>query len=105
MRAADLMLRYAIITIAWHLACAWIQAFQSPWPLLDAFELADSADEQLFKSLGVRFDAVSYGCMAHQLLVPIHAMIVKRVPRKTSSTVYPSRTFRHSPDFGGCFSS
>lgn len=27
MRAADLMLRYTIITIAWHLACAWIQTF------------------------------------------------------------------------------
>ena len=49
----DLLLRYLVIVIAAHLACAWVQTFQSPWPLVDAFELADCAEEQLFKSLGV----------------------------------------------------
>lgn len=48
----DLVLRHIIITIAIHLAVAWLQAFQSPWPLVDAFELADCAEDQLFKSLG-----------------------------------------------------
>lgn len=61
MRTADLMLRYTVIIAAWHLACAWIQTFQEPWPLVDAFELADNAEEQLFRSLGVRFDASVYG--------------------------------------------
>lgn len=49
----DLLLRYLIIAIAAHLACAWMHTFQSPWPLVDAFELADCAEEQLFRSLGV----------------------------------------------------
>ena len=49
----DLLLRYLIITIAAHLACAWMRTFQSPWPLVDAFELADCTEEQLFRSLGV----------------------------------------------------
>lgn len=57
MKTLDLWLRYAIIMIAWHLACAWLQSFQSPWPLADAFELADSAEEQLFKSLGIEFSS------------------------------------------------
>ena len=49
----DLLLRHLIIAIAAHLACAWTHTFQSPWPLVDAFELADCAEEQLFRSLGV----------------------------------------------------
>lgn len=52
----NLLLRYLIIALATHIACAWIQAFQTPWPLADAFELADTVEEQLFRSLGIRFD-------------------------------------------------
>lgn len=55
----DLLLRYVIISIAFQLACAWIQSFQKPWPLVDSFELAESAEEQLFRSLGVKFDIAS----------------------------------------------
>ncbi len=57
MSTIDLALRYAIITLAFQLACAWAHTFQSPWPLADAFELAPTAKDQLFKSLGVCFDA------------------------------------------------
>lgn len=53
MSSVDLALRYLIIVVAWHLACAWVQAFQSPYPIADAFELAGTAEEQLFKSLGI----------------------------------------------------
>lgn len=56
MSAIDLLLRYAIISIAFQLACAWAHTFQSPWPLPDAFQLAHSAESQLFQSLGVRLD-------------------------------------------------
>ncbi len=105
MRTADLMLRYAIIIAAWHLGCAWIQTFQEPWPLVDAFELADNAEEQLFKSLGICFDADCFGCAARQLLVLIHVTIVNRVPRKAISTVYLTCVPRHSSGVGGCFSS
>lgn len=57
----DLLLRYAIIQVAISLACAWIQAFYEPWPLVHAFDLADTAQEQLFQSLGVRFDGSLVG--------------------------------------------
>lgn len=50
---ADLLLRYLIIAIALQLACAWIKEFGTPWPLVDAFELAESAEDQLFKSMGI----------------------------------------------------
>lgn len=53
MSSADLALRYLIIVVAWHLACAWAQTFQSPYPIADAFELAGTAEEKLFKSLGI----------------------------------------------------
>ena len=53
MSSVDLALRYLIIAVAWHLACAWIQTFQSSYPITDAFELAGTAEEQLFKSLGI----------------------------------------------------
>lgn len=49
----DLALRYIIIATAIHLACAWEQAFHVSWPLPGAFELADTAEAQLFRSLGV----------------------------------------------------
>ena len=58
MKTVDLALRYAIIYAALQLACAWAQTFQSPWPLVDAFELAPTAEEQLFRSLGIRFRAL-----------------------------------------------
>jgi len=45
MSAIDLVLRYAIISVAFQLACAWVHTFQSPWPLVDAFELASTAEE------------------------------------------------------------
>lgn len=59
MSSVDLMLRYCIIAAAWHLACAWAQTFQSPYPLVDAFELAGSAEEQLLRSLGISFAGVA----------------------------------------------
>lgn len=59
MSSVDLALRYLIITVAWHLACAWVQTFQSPYPIADAFELADTAEEQLFKSLGISWRSLS----------------------------------------------
>lgn len=73
MRTVDLLIRYTIIIVAWHLACAWIQTFQSPWPLVDAFELADSAEEQLFKSLGVRFDAAIIGSIGYRHQYAYHS--------------------------------
>lgn len=61
MSTIDLALRYVIISVAFQFACAWVHAFQSPWPLIDAFELASTAEEQLFKSLGIRFDPLTLG--------------------------------------------
>lgn len=58
--STDLLLRYLIIAIAFNLACAWIQSFQSPWPLVDAFKLANSAEEQLLQSLGISFNASAF---------------------------------------------
>lgn len=56
----DLLLRYVIISIAIELTCAWMQTFQTPWPLVDAFELANNAEEQLFQSLGIIIDASAF---------------------------------------------
>lgn len=61
----DLLLRYLIISIAMQVACAWIQTFQSPWPLADAFELAENAEEQLFQSLGVSFRSLIFCRVFH----------------------------------------
>lgn len=55
MSTVDLALRYAVISAACQLACAWVHTFHAPWPLVDTFELAPTVEEQLFKSLGVRF--------------------------------------------------
>ena len=60
MKTIDLLLRYAIVAIAFQLACAWLHTFQSPWPLVDAFQIASSAEEQLFQSLGVRLPILSF---------------------------------------------
>ena len=49
----DLLLRCAIIAAAASLACAWMQAFCEPWPLVDAFVLAPTAEVQVVRSLGV----------------------------------------------------
>ena len=61
MKTIDLLLRYAIVAIAFQLACAWMHTFQSPWPLMDAFQIASSAKEQLFQSLGVCLSIPSFG--------------------------------------------
>ena len=61
MSAIDLALRYVIISVAFQFACAWVHAFQSPWPLVDAFELAPTVEDQLLKSLGIRFDPSTLG--------------------------------------------
>lgn len=78
---ADLLLKYLIILLAAHIACAWIQAFQTPWPLADAFELADTVEEQLFRSLGIRFDEL--------IAVPA---IVNDVNRVRATLTYVFRT-------------
>ncbi len=72
MSSVDLALRYLIIAVAWHLACAWVQTFQSPYPIADAFELAGTAEEQLFKSLGISWR--SLGAAASKvILLPVLA--------------------------------
>lgn len=55
----DLLLRYLIIGIALQLACAWIKEFGLPWPLTDAFDLAENVEDQLFKSLGISFASLT----------------------------------------------
>lgn len=71
---ADLLLRYLIIAIALQLACAWIKEFGTPWPLTDAFELAESAEDQLFKSLGISFAslAIPLAFYARLMTVSVH---------------------------------
>lgn len=59
MSAIDLLFRYVVISIAFQLACAWMHTFQSPWPLVDAFQLAPSVERQLFQSLGICFDSLA----------------------------------------------
>ena len=39
--------------LAAQLAAAWAHAFQEPWPLPGAFELAPTATAQLLRSLGI----------------------------------------------------
>lgn len=56
--SADLLLRYCVIVVAMHLACAWVHTFQSSWPLVDAFNLAESLEEQLIRSLGIRLNSL-----------------------------------------------
>lgn len=107
MSAIDLFLRYAIISIAFHLACAWAHTFQSPWPLAGAFQLAPSVERQLFQSLGIRFDslAASLCRRGHLHCVVANVSSVNSAPRNTSSVVYLSWTPRHSFGEGGLFSS
>lgn len=64
----DLLLRYAIIQVAISLACVWMQTFSEPWPLVHAFDLADTAQEQLFQSLGMRFDSSLVGDVIFAIL-------------------------------------
>ncbi len=56
----SLLARYAIISTALQLACAWEQTFQLEWPLADAFELADTVEVQLFNSLGILLRNVTF---------------------------------------------
>ena len=64
----DLVARHLIILVAYHLACAWIQSFQLPWPLPNAFVLADSAEDQLFDSLGIKLESVPFVAKASALV-------------------------------------
>ncbi len=82
--SADLLLRYFIISIAIHIACAWIQTFQSPWPLVDAFELAGTAEEQLFKSLGIRFASLPIILILLKLLKSEHSKQLEHNVRLSS---------------------
>ena len=59
--SADLILRYAIIAVAAQLAAAWAHAFQEPWPLPGAFELAPTAAAQLLRSLGIVLPRRAFG--------------------------------------------
>ncbi|WP_304426494.1 hypothetical protein [uncultured Adlercreutzia sp.] len=73
MSSIDLALRYLIIAVAWHLACAWVQTFQSPYPIVDALELAGTAEEQLFKSLGISWRNLS-AAVSKVLLISVLAI-------------------------------
>lgn len=98
MSAFNLALRYLIIAVAFQLACAWVQTFQSPWPLVDAFELAPTANEQLFRSLGMHFSASiaisGYGRTASMRLFSHLFTPVKAEPQLAesagSSHLFPS---------------
>ncbi len=107
MSTIDLVLRYAIISIAFQLACAWAHTFQSPWPLADAFQLAPSVERQLFQSLGICFDSLAASLRRRGRLHRVVANVssVNSAPRNTSSAVYLSWTPRHSFGEGGLFSS
>lgn len=83
MSSVDLALRYIIIAVAWHLACAWLQTFQSPYPIVDAFELAGTAEEQLFKSLGISWRSL---CATISMLLLISFL----QDRPCSSPKYPN---------------
>lgn len=107
MSAIDLLFRYAIISIAFQLACAWMHAFQSPWPLVDACELAPSAERQLFQSMGICFDSLAANLRRRRCFHRVVANVssVNSAPRNTSSAVYLNWTPRHSFGEGGFFSS
>ena len=107
MSTIDLVLRYAIISIAFQLACAWAHPFQSPWPLADAFQLAPSVERQLFQSLGICFNSLAASLRRRGRLHRVVANVssVNSAPRNTSSAVYLSWTPRHSFGEGGLFSS
>lgn len=70
--SADLILRLLVIHVAIQLACAWLQTFQAPWPLEDAFELADSFEEQLFQSLGISLSGLKEA-LNYKPLLPLIA--------------------------------
>lgn len=73
--SADLILRLLVIHVAIQFACAWLQAFQAPWPLEDAFELADSFEEQLLQSLGISLSGLKEA-LNYKVVLPL---IVKRL--------------------------
>lgn len=70
--SADLILRLLVIHVAIQLACAWLQTFQAPWPLENAFELAGSFEEQLFQSLGISLSGLK-GALNYKPLLPLIA--------------------------------
>ena len=107
MSAFDLLFRYVIISVAFQLACAWMHTFQSPWPLVDAFQLAPSVERQLFQSLGICFDSLAASLRRRRCLHRAVANVssVNSAPRNTSSAVYLSWTPRHSFGEGAFFSS
>ena len=84
---ADLLLRYLIIAIALQLACAWIKEFGTPWPLVDAFELAESAEDQLFKSMGISFSslAIPLAFYARLVTVSVHGAFACASSREARS--------------------
>lgn len=95
---ADLLLRYLIITIAVQLACAWIKEVGTPWPLVDAFELAESAEDQLFKSLGISFAslAIPLAFYARLMTVSVHdafACASSRVARSAPASYRSASAF------------
>ena len=96
MSAIDLVLRYAIISVAFQLACAWVHTFQSPWPLVDAFELAPTAEEQLFKSLGIRFDPPTLGMRQDTAFYSV-ASLIAAARAFGSSTLTPMARTRFAP--------
>ena len=64
---------FYLITLVFH--------DQSPWPLVDAFELADCAEEQLFRSLGVSlssFKASLKPLLRLVLAVGCHVALLRR---------------------------
>ena len=91
---ADLLLRYLIIAIALQLACAWIKEFGTPWPLVDAFELAESAEDQLFKSLGISFAslAIPLAFYARLVTVSVHGAFACASSRGARSAPVSYRT-------------
>ena len=87
MSAIDLLIRYAIASLAFQLACAWAYTFQSPWPLVDAFQLAPSAESQLFQSLGVRFDPATSGRCRKLLFLHREGLVHFAQPIESKSAV------------------
>ena len=96
MSAIDLVLRYVIISVAFQLACAWAHAFQSPWPLVDAFELAPTVEDQVFKSLGIRFDPPTLGMRQDTAFYSV-ASLIAAARAFGSSTLTPMARTRFAP--------
>lgn len=59
--------------VAWHLACAWAQTFQSPYPIADACKLTGTAEEQLLKSLGISWRSLGAAASKAALISLLNA--------------------------------